>query len=171
MATDPRKLIVLGFDSALKAEEALLAATRLQTEGEILLHDAVFVYKDADGATSVRETVDESPGEAAMSGGFWGMLFGTILAGPIGTVVGGAVSAGASALVAKLVDVGITDASIKELREAIPPGTTALALLVSHIHEATLVAELHRFAGARLVRTDLPDEAVAAVKAALETPV
>jgi len=169
MANDPRKLIVLGFDSRLKAEEALLAATRLQTEGEILLHDAVFVSKDEDGSTRVTETVDQAPGDAALSGGFWGMLFGTILAGPVGTVVGGAVSAGASALVAKLVDTGITDGSIKKLRETIATGTTALALLISHIHEDKLVAELHRFAGATLVATDLPDAAVAAVKAALET--
>lgn len=170
MADDPRKLIVLGFDSSLKAQEALLAATRLQTEGKILLHDAVFVAKDEEGSTRVTETVDETPGEAALNGSFWGMLFGTILAGPIGTVVGGAVSAGASALIAKLVDIGVPDETIKELREAVPPGTTALALLVSHIHEDTLLAELHRFAGAKLVRTDLPDAAVAAVKAALETP-
>jgi uncharacterized membrane protein len=169
MANDPRKLIVLGFDSQLKAQEALLAATRLQTEGEILLHDAVFVVKDEAGHTRVTETVDESPGDAALSGSFWGMLFGTILAGPVGTVVGGAVSAGASALVAKLVDIGIPDGTIKKLRETVQPGTTALALLISHVHEEKLLAELHRFAGAKLVATDLPDEAVAAVKAALET--
>jgi uncharacterized membrane protein len=167
MADDPRKLIVLGFDSRLKAEEALLAATRLQTEGQILLHDAVFVTKAEDGSTSVTETVDQTPGDAALSGTFWGMLFGTLLAGPVGTVVGGAVSAGVSALTAKLVDIGIADAKVEELRAAIPPGTTALALLVSHVHEATLLAELHRFAGARLVATNFPDEIVVAVKAAL----
>ena len=169
MANDPRKLIVLGFDSRLKAEEALLAATRLQVEGEIVLHDAVFVTKDEDGTTHVTETVDETPGDAALSGSFWGMLFGTLLAGPVGTVVGGAVSAGASALVAKLVDIGISDAAIKQLRETISTGTTALALLISHIHEEKLVAELHRFAGATLVATDLPEAAVEAVKAALAT--
>jgi uncharacterized membrane protein len=169
MANDPRKLIVLGFDSPLKAQEALLAATRLVTEGQILLHDAVFVSKDEDGSTRVTETVDETPGDAALNGSFWGMLFGTLLAGPVGTVVGGAVSAGASALIAKLVDIGIPDGTVKELRDAVSPGTTALALLVSHVHEAALLAELHRFAGAKLVRTDLPDEAVTAVKAALQT--
>lgn len=168
MANDPRKLIVLGFDSPLKAQEALLAATRLQTEGEILLHDAVFVDKAEDGATRVTETVDQTPGDAALSGSFWGMLFGTILAGPVGAVVGGAVSAGASALAAKLIDVGIPDATVKKLRETVLPGTTALALLISHVHEEKLLAELHRFAGAKLVATDLPEEAVAAVKAALE---
>ncbi len=170
MTQDPRKLIVLGFESRLKAEEALLAATRLHTEGEIVLHDAVFVTKDEDGATHVTETVDQTPGDAALSGSFWGMLFGTILAGPVGMVVGGAVSAGASALMAKLIDTGISDGAVKQLRETITTGTTALALLISHIHEEKLVAELHRFAGAKLVATDLPEAAVAEVKTALETP-
>jgi uncharacterized membrane protein len=167
MANDPRELIVLGFDGNLKAQEALLATTRLQAEGVILLHDAVFVTKREDGSTRVTETVDQSPGDAALSGAFWGVLFGTLLAGPVGTVVGGAVTAGANALIARLVDIGIPDGTIKELREAIAPNTTALALLVSHIQEEKLVAELRRFAGAKLVRTTLSDEAVAAVKDAL----
>jgi uncharacterized membrane protein len=170
MANDPRKLIVLGFDARLKAEEALLAATRLQTEGQILLHDAVFVAKDEDGTTHVTETTDPTPGSAALGGSVWGLLLGTLLGGPVGGLLGGAISAGSGALMAKLIDVGIPDATVSSLREAVAPGTTALALLISHIHETALLTELRRFAGANVVATDLPDDAVAAVKAALAGP-
>jgi uncharacterized membrane protein len=167
MDNDPRKLIVLGFDSALKAQEALMAATRLMSEGEILLHDAVFVFKDANGETRVQETTDVTPGEAALDGAFWGLLFGTLLAGPVGALVGSALTAGTSALMAKVIDTGVPDERVQELRQTVTPGTTALALLVSHIHVEALVTELKRFAGAKIVTTDLPDAAVAAVRGAL----
>jgi len=167
MDNDPRKLIVLGFDSALKAHEALMAATRLMTEGEILLHDAVFVFKDVSGETRVQETTDVTPGQAALDGAFWGLLFGTLLAGPVGALVGSALTAGTGALMARVIDTGVPDERVQELRQIVTPGTTALALLVSHIHVEALVAELKRFAGARVVTTDLPEATVAAVREAL----
>ncbi|MDO9022314.1 MAG: DUF1269 domain-containing protein [Deltaproteobacteria bacterium] len=167
MNNDPRKLIVLGFDSPLKAQEALMAATRLMTEGEIMLHDAVFVSKDVHGETRVKETTDVTPGEAALDGAFWGLLFGTLLAGPVGAIVGGALTAGTGALMAQVIDTGVPDEQVQELRKIVLPGTTALALLVSHVHVEALVRELHRFAGAQIVTTDLPDATVAAVREAL----
>jgi hypothetical protein len=49
----------------------------------------------------------------------------------------------------------------------VPPGRTAVALLVSHVSVADLQRELARFPRAELVETDLPDAAVAAVQHAL----
>lgn len=167
---DPRSLVVLSFDSTLKAQEALLAATRLQTEGAIVLHDAVFVQKDEAGKVHVQETVDVTPGDAALRSTFWGALLGTILGGPVGTVLGGAVSAGVGALAAQLSDYGISDGKVKELRDAVTPGTTALALLVSHIREEALVRELQRFSGANLLEATLPPATVQAIRNALRTP-
>jgi uncharacterized membrane protein len=167
MTTDPRRLVVLDFDSPLLAEEALLAMSRLSAEGKILLHDAVFVYRDTDGKARVRETTDPTPGRAALDGSIWGLLFGTILAGPVGALVGGVVSAGTGALLAKIIDTGIPDAKVQAMREAIPPGSTALALLMSHVQPEALRDELRRFAGARLLETDLPDATVEALREAL----
>ncbi|WP_394846320.1 DUF1269 domain-containing protein [Pendulispora brunnea] len=165
--TDPRSLVVLSFDSPLKAQEALLAATRLQTEGAIVLHDAVFVQKDQEGKVHVQETVDETPGDAALRSSLWGALIGTFFGGPVGTVLGGAVSAGVGALVAQFNDYGIPDAKVHELREAVKPGNTALALLVSHIREDVLVSELSRFSGATLVEASLPPDVTQAIRNAL----
>jgi len=108
-----------------------------------------------------------TPGQAALDGAFWGLLFGTLLAGPVGALVGSALTAGTGALMAKVIDTGVPDERVQELRQIVTPGTTALALLVSHIHVEALVAELKRFAGARVVTTDLPEATVAAVREAL----
>lgn len=167
MSKDPRQLVILGFDSTIRAEEALLAMTRLSTEGKILLHDAVFVQRDAEGRAHVRETTDPTPGNAAIDGSIWGLLFGTILAGPVGALIGGTITAGTSALLAKIIDTGVPDAVVKELRETVTPGTTALALLVSHLQANALPDELRRFSGAKIIQTDLPAETVAALREAL----
>src|SRR5262249_26373483 len=164
---DPRKLLVIGFDDPLKANEFLLAAVRLQSNGQLRLHDAVFVHRDEEGRSAVRETQDITAGRGALGAGLWGLLLGTLLGGPIGGLIGGAASAGGGALLAKLVDTGIRDERIAALRQSVPPGSTALALLVSHLSVADLQRELARFPGATLVESDLPDAAITAVRHAL----
>lgn len=164
---DPRKLLVIGFTDALRANEFLLAATRLQRDKQLTLHDAVFVRRDADGHAHVTETTDVTTGRGALGGGMWGLLLGTLFGGPIGGLIGGAATAGGGALLAKLVDTGIKDEEIKKLRSTVPPGSTAIALLVSHLSVADLQRELTRFPGATLVQSTLPDAAIAAVRNAL----
>jgi uncharacterized membrane protein len=166
--TEPEhKLIVIGFDEPLKANEFLLAALRLQRHEQIRLHDAVFVERDPSGRTSVRETQDLTPGRGALGGAIWGLLIGTLLGGPIGGLIGGAASAGGGALLGKLIDTGIKDEQIKAVRKAVPAGTTALALLISHLSLGDLQRELARFPGATLVESDLSEAAVIAVRIAL----
>lgn len=164
---DPGSLLVLTFDSPLKSREAFLAFQRLQTEQVVLLHDAVFIEKSASGQTNVTETVDIQPAQSAARHGFWGALIGTLVAGPLGTVVGGVVSAGVGALAAKLIDIGVPDATVKELEEAITPGSSALALLVSHVKEDALERELQRFTGAKLLQSTLTPDTVQRLRNAL----
>ncbi len=162
-----QKLLVISFDDRLKAQEFLLVTARLQKDDDLQVHDAVLVQRDADGTSHVRETTDVTPGRGALGGAVWGLLLGTLFGGPIGGVIVGAATAGGGALYGKLVDTGIKDATVAQLRTAVPPGRTALALLVSHVSVADLQRELARFPGAELVESDLPPAAVAAVREAL----
>jgi uncharacterized membrane protein len=162
-----QKLLVISFDDQLRAQEFLLSAARLQKNEELQMHDAVFIRRDPDGTSHVTETTDATPKRSALGGGVWGLLIGTIFGGPIGGLVGGAALAGGGALYAKLVDTGIKDATIAQLRDTVPPGRTGLALLVSHLSVADLQRELARFPGTQLVETDLSPAAIAAVQEAL----
>ena len=164
---DNSKLLVISFEDGLRAQEFLLATSGLQKRGDIQVHDAVLITRDEDGRSHVRETSDVTPGRAGVGAGVWGLLLGTLFGGPIGGLVVGAASAGGGALLAKLIDTGVKDETIKKLRSTVPPGRTAVALLVSHVSVADLQRELTRFPGAELVETDLPDAAVAAVQYAL----
>jgi uncharacterized membrane protein len=163
----PRSLVVLGFDSRQKADEALLAVRRLKAQKKLVLHDAVFVTKGPTGGVYVTETVDPTPRSAALDGSVWGLLLGTLLGGPVGGLVAGALSAGTGALLAKLIDVGVPDTTVRDLRQTVRPGTTALALLLSHIDQGAVLAELRRFAGAQVVATTLSEAALTAVNEAL----
>jgi uncharacterized membrane protein len=164
---DNNKLLVISFDDPLKAQELLLTVVRLQKNHDLQLHDAVIIRRDDDGTSHVVETTDITPGRGALGAGIWGLLFGTLFGGPIGGLIVGAAGAGGGALYAKLVDHGIKDATVHELRTAVPPGRTALALLVSHLSVADLQGELARYPGATLVESDLPPAVVSAVQEAL----
>src|ERR1700712_4125608 len=154
---DNNKLLVISFDDPLRAQEFMLATARLGRDEDLQVHDAVIVVRDADGTSHVRETTDITPAQAGLGGGVWGLLLGTLFGGPIGGLGGGA-------LYAKLRDTGIKDATIEQLRTAVPAGRTAVALLVSHVSVADLQRELTRFPQAELVESDLPPAAVHAVQ-------
>ena len=117
-------MLVIAFDDRTKAQEFLLSTVRLQKQKDLQVHDAVFVDRDTEGHTRVTETTDITPGKAALGAGVWGLLLGTLFAGPFGLAIGAA-TAGGGALFAKLRDVGIKDEKVEELRREVPPGRTA----------------------------------------------
>ena len=67
-------------------------------------------------------------GVGALGGAFWGLLFGLIFLVPL---LGAAVGAATGAFAGALTDVGIDDGFIKEVRETVTPGTSALFLMTS----------------------------------------
>ena len=120
----PRTLVGISFGDTFRAQEFLTATGRLASQQRLKLVDAVFVTKDENGRTMVRETTDPGPGRSALSGAVWASLFGLILGGPVGWVVGGAVGAGTGAVAAKIIDHGVSDEWVAWFRESVAPGTT-----------------------------------------------
>lgn len=164
----PQRLIGISFPDLFRAQEFLTALQRLAANRSLVLEDAVVVVKDDDGKTVVRETIDPEPGRSALSGGVWTGLFGLILGGPVGWAAGAAIGAGAGALTAKLVDLGISDEWVDWFRQAVRPGTATVAVLASEIVEDHLVAEVERFAGAELIYANFDDAMLRRVTDALD---
>ena len=143
----PQTLVGISFADIFRAQEFLTAATGLAAKGRLKLKDAVLVVKDADGKTHVKETVDPELGRTAMSGALWASLFGLVLGGPVGWAAGLAVGAGAGAVTAKVVDLGISDEWVSWFREAVQPDTATVALLIEDLDRNALVdggGPLHR---------------------------
>jgi uncharacterized membrane protein len=165
---DAGALIGISFDEVLKAQEFLLALNRLSTNGEIKLRDAAVVVKDLEGKVWVRETLDPQPGRAALSGATWSGLLGLILGGPVGWIAGMGIGAGAGAVAAKFIDVGIPDEWVTWFKEAVQPQTATIVALLSDVNVASLVAEARRFDGARVVHTTLTPSAQTALAHAFD---
>lgn len=164
----PQSLVGISFPDLFRAQEFLTALQGMAAKKQLVLEDAVVVAKDDDGKTVVRETIDPQPGRSALSGGMWTGLFGLVLGGPVGWAAGAAIGAGAGALTAKVVDLGISDEWVDWFREAVQPGTATIAVLASEIVEDSLVAEVHRFKGAELVYANFDDEMMQRLKSALD---
>ena len=155
-SSPPPRLAAISFTDDLRAVEFMTAMTRLARDGRLALRDAVFVVKDQQGKTHIRETRDLQPGQTALGAGLWAGLFGLLLGGPVGMLVAGGIGAGAGAITAKVVDVGVTDEFVDQLREMVQPGTTTVALLGDQIDPDAVLSELERFGGARYVAGNLP---------------
>jgi uncharacterized membrane protein len=166
----PQTLIGIDFPDAFRAQEFLTAVTRLAANGRMRLRDAVFVSKNENGHTVVKETADLQTGQTAVSGALWAGLFGLVLGGPVGWIAGAAIGAGAGAITARVVDLGISDEWVDWFRDAVEPGNTILALLAEEVDRQALADELERFHSARLVYANLDDAWVERLRDALGEP-
>lgn len=122
-------LTVVKFASPEGADEALGVLESLQQQNLITIQDAAIVSWP-DGAKKPKTRQMTSPARVgALGGSFWGLLFGLIFFVPL---LGAAIGAAIGALQGSLVDIGINDRFIKETREQVTEGTSAVFLLSSN---------------------------------------
>lgn len=147
-------LSVWKFSSPAGADEALGTLEKLSSEQLIQVHDyAVVTWPPGNKKPKTREMRDTTK-RGALGGGFWGLLFGLIFFVPI---LGLAIGAGMGALFGSLTDVGINDAFIKDVREKVTPGSSALFVMTSDAVQDR-VADAFADTQAELIRTNLSNE-------------
>ena len=149
-------LTVWEFDSPDAAENALGTLQRLQREQLITLMDAA-VVSWPDGAKKPHTNQMHNPAAAgAMGGAFWGLLFGILFFVPL---LGVAIGAGMGALMGSLADVGIDDNFIKQVRDKVKPGTSALFLLSADmVTDRVAAAFKDQFGQMELIQSNLSKE-------------
>ena len=121
-------LSVLKFEDPNGADRVLIALQGLQERQMITLEDAAVVSWPADSKKPKTRQLHGTAGAGATWGAFWGFLFGLIFFMPF---LGAAIGAGTGALSGSLADVGIDDDFIRQVREKVTPGTSALFALTS----------------------------------------
>jgi uncharacterized membrane protein len=132
-------LTVLKFHTPDGAEKALNTLRRLQQQQLIQLADAAVVEWPPDRkAPRTRQAIDTA-GIGALGGAFWGFLFGLIFFVPL---LGLAVGAATGAFTGALTDVGIDDDFIRQTRDKVTPGTSALFALSTNAVPDRVIPEL-----------------------------
>jgi uncharacterized membrane protein len=147
-------LTVWKFNTPRGADDALAKLEKLHTEMLINLHDAAVVSWAAGRKKPHTHEMHDTTTSGALMGAFWGMLFGLIFFLPL---LGAALGAATGAWIGSLRDVGISDAFIREIREKVTPGTSALFVLSTGGVYDRLAAEFSD-TEAELIHTNLSDE-------------
>ena len=148
-------LSVLKFDDPGGAARVLIALQGLQERQMITLEDAAVVTWPQGKKKPKTHQMHGGAGAGASWGSFWGFLFGLIFLVPL---LGMAVGAGMGALTGSLADVGIDDDFIKNVREKVTPGTSALFVLTGAATAPDKVVDELRQYDFEIVSTNLPQE-------------
>lgn len=150
------------FDGPLRAQEALIATSRLVAHKQLELEDAAVVTK-VGGRVRIQQTRDVSTGQGAVSGAWWGTIAGLFVGVPL---IGAALGAAAGGLFGKLRDYGIDDDEMRRMGDDLADGEAALFLLVHDCHRVHALHEVSRFPG-RLLATTAPEDLAEQVRGRL----
>jgi uncharacterized membrane protein len=147
-------LSVLEFNSPDGADQALRILQRLEQQQLIKLVDAAVVTWPQGSKGPKTRQVFSTARAGALGGAFWGFLFGLLFFMPL---LGLALGVAAGAISGALTDVGIDDNFIKQVREKVKPGTSALFLMTANAVVERVVAELKSL-NPELITSNLSDE-------------
>jgi uncharacterized membrane protein len=148
-------LSVLKFNDPGGADRVLIALQGLQERQMITLEDAAVVRWPAGAKKPKTHQLHSTKGSGATWGAFWGFLFGLIFFMPF---LGMAIGAGSGALGGSLSDVGIDDDFIKQVRDKVTPGTSALFALTSGATAPDRVVDELKQYDFEIISTNLPEE-------------
>jgi uncharacterized membrane protein len=157
-------LSVWKFPDPGSADRTLAVLERLEKEQLLKVHDAAVVsWQAGDKKPRTRELRDTKKA-GALGGAFWGLLFGLLFFVPL---LGVALGAAGGALAGSLADVGIDDGFIKQVRDQVTPGTSALFLMTSdavvdRIRPELEAMDLHP----ELIKTNLSEQQEKAMREA-----
>jgi len=129
MTDVPVQVAVAAFKDEKAADEALAELREAKWAGLIGIREAAVIRRDEKNKLHIKEPKDWGGGKGAVVGGLVGGFIG-LLAGPVGLIgITGAVVGG---LAAKLRDSGIPDERLKQIGDALPPGSSALIAVIEH---------------------------------------
>jgi len=144
------KMIVVVFDSELKAYEGSKALQELQDDGSISLYAKAVIARDATGKVAVKQQGDMGPVGTAV-GLLTGSLIG-LIGGPVGVAVGA--SAGTYAgMLYDLAQLGIGEDFLSEVEKSLRPGEAAVVAEVGEEWATPVDSRMQTLGGVVLRRT------------------
>ena len=161
-------LVAIAYPDEHQAADVMETMARLNEEsifgeeGIIDLEDAAAVSKDSEGRIKLEGAISRTA-EGAASGLFFGSLIGMVFFMPL---LGMLFGAAAGALAGKFADVARIDDFVLQVGDNMPPGSSAILMLVRKADPEKALAVLSQYGGT-VIRTTLPDDAEERIRAAL----
>lgn len=154
----------LKFETPDGAEQALTTIKDLARRQLIKLIDAAVVTWPTGKKKPKTQQLHNVAAAGAFGGAFWGMLFGILFFVPL---LGMALGAAMGALSGSMRDVGINDGFIRDCREKITEGTSALFLMTTDATQDKVIDAMkqHKF---EIITTNLSKEQEDALRAAFQ---
>jgi uncharacterized membrane protein len=120
------------------------------------------VSKDADGKVRVNNEVSGATETGAVVGAVLGPLLLFLF-----PIAGIAIGAGAGALIGRLFETGVDGAFVREVKESLKPGTSALFVVIKGGEATAVVAALRPYRG-EILQTTLAPELEEEIRRALQ---
>ena len=153
-------LLVVSFadDSATAVMRQLRG---LERAGQIQLEDTAVIRRDASGKVHVSNEMSATTEAGAAVGALLGAVLWFLF-----PVVGIAIGAAAGALVGRLLDTGVDPAFVRNVKQKLTPGGSALFLVIRHASYDAVVGALEPFKG-ELIQTSLDSDVEEELREAL----
>lgn len=164
MTKEKKDIIVVIFDSIDGARQAYEVLVDVREGAYVRVEDTAVIYKDADGHVKTDNKVSHGAKIVSGTTGGIGLLIGFLLGGPIG---GAAIGALGGALASRMAGLGIDGKFVKQVRDELKPGTSALFLLSRPDARDVIVASMGPLQGT-LYYSTLPEEAETLLREYLE---
>jgi uncharacterized membrane protein len=138
MSEAPVQLLVAAFTDEDAADKVFDQLKEAKKEKLIHIQDVAVIKRDADSMIHINEPKDWKAGKGAGVGAIVGAALG-IITGP-GVIFTTAAGAAIGGLAAQLRDAGFPDDRLRQVGEALKPGTSAIVAVIEH----TWVVDMER---------------------------
>jgi uncharacterized membrane protein len=162
------RMLVVVFDTEVKAYEGKKALLQLDNEGSIAVYTYAVIAKNADGTTTVRQSDDQGP-LGTLVGTSLGSLIG-LLGGPVGLAIGAGVGLLAGAT-ADLNNARVGGDFVDDVTKELIPGKFAVVAEIQEDWTTPVDTRMEAIGGVvfrralKDVKHTVNDEEVAAMKA------
>jgi uncharacterized membrane protein len=158
------QIVVIGFDTEEQARQALASLRSIEKEGGIAFEDTAIVVHHENGKMEVKNEASSAAEGGAIVGGLLGGLLFVVF-----PVAGIAIGALAGAGVGAAFGTGVDGKFVKDVKESLPTGKSALFLVIKQADADMAIAALRRYHG-EVIQTSLDEETEEQLRAALSSP-
>jgi uncharacterized membrane protein len=156
-------ILVITFEDEDQGLSVLRSLKSLANQDMLSLDDAAVITKDSKGKVQVKNMTEKNVAVGAVAGG----LVGLALASFLFPIAGIAIGAAGGAVLGKTLGNGVDKQFIKDVTEAITPGSSAILFIVSRENTGMLITALEPYSG-KLYQTSFDSEVEEEIRKALK---